>query len=99
MLTYLCFAFVSKNELAIMEFIHCVVETMDRYFGNVCELDIMFHIEKVRGSIYSPQHFVPLSLSLSQHTHMSKFSSFFFFMTRRAYVGNTHSAHSRRDQT
>ena len=35
-----------ENELAIMEFIHCVVETMDRYFGNVCELDIMFHIEK-----------------------------------------------------
>ena len=35
-----------ENELAILEFIHCVVETMDRYFGNVCELDIMFHIEK-----------------------------------------------------
>ena len=35
-----------ENELAIMEFIHCVVKTMDRYFGNVCELDIMFHIEK-----------------------------------------------------
>jgi hypothetical protein len=24
-----------QNELAILEFIHCVVETMDRYFGNV----------------------------------------------------------------
>jgi hypothetical protein len=35
-----------ENELAILEFIHCVVETMDRYFGNVCELDIMFHLEK-----------------------------------------------------
>jgi AP-4 complex subunit sigma-1 len=22
------------------------VETLDRHFGNVCELDIMFHLEK-----------------------------------------------------
>ena len=35
-----------ENELAIYEFIHCVVETLDRHFGNVCELDIMFHLEK-----------------------------------------------------
>ncbi|WVZ72089.1 hypothetical protein U9M48_020602 [Paspalum notatum var. saurae] len=36
-----------RNELAILEFIHLLVETMDRHFGNVCELDIMFHLEKV----------------------------------------------------
>jgi AP-4 complex subunit sigma-1 len=35
-----------ENELAIYEFIHCAVETLDRHFGNVCELDIMFHLEK-----------------------------------------------------
>jgi AP-4 complex subunit sigma-1 len=35
-----------ENELAIFEFIHCVVETLDRHFGNVCELDIMFHLDK-----------------------------------------------------
>eukprot|EP00959_Pyramimonas_sp_CCMP1952_P353964 7416055-Pyramimonas_sp.AAC.1 len=35
-----------ENELSILEFIHCIVETLDRYFGNVCELDIMFHIDK-----------------------------------------------------
>lgn len=35
-----------ENELAVFEFIHCVVETLDRHFGNVCELDIMFHLEK-----------------------------------------------------
>ncbi|KAL8040504.1 hypothetical protein ABFX02_10G102300 [Erythranthe guttata] len=33
------------NELGILEFIHLLVETMDRHFGN-CELDIMFHLEK-----------------------------------------------------
>ena len=34
------------NELAYLEFIHNLVETMDKYFENVCELDIMFNIEK-----------------------------------------------------
>ena len=36
----------SENELAILEFIHSLVETMDTYFESVCELDIMYHIEK-----------------------------------------------------
>eukprot|EP01041_Mallomonas_annulata_P013678 gene13678-29081_t len=35
-----------ENELAILEFIHSLVETMDKYFESVCELDIMFNIEK-----------------------------------------------------
>lgn len=34
------------NELAYLEFIHNLVETLDKYFENVCELDIMFNIEK-----------------------------------------------------
>ncbi|KAL5463370.1 hypothetical protein EMCRGX_G032263 [Ephydatia muelleri] len=36
----------SENELSLMEFIHCVVETFDRYFESVCELDIMFNLDK-----------------------------------------------------
>eukprot|EP00659_Diplonema_papillatum_P016182 gene16182-24798_t len=35
-----------ENELAILEFIHVVVETLDKYFENVCELDVMFNLEK-----------------------------------------------------
>nr|ALD47953.1 adaptor protein complex 4 subunit sigma [Isochrysis galbana] len=37
-----------ENELSILEFIHALVETLDRYFecANVCELDIMFNLEK-----------------------------------------------------
>ena len=31
-----------ENELSMMDFIHCFVETLDWHFGNVCELDIMF---------------------------------------------------------
>ena len=28
------------NELGMLEFIHNLVETMDKYFENVCELDV-----------------------------------------------------------
>jgi AP-4 complex subunit sigma-1 len=35
-----------ENELGTLEFIHCVVETFDRFFENVCELDVMFNVEK-----------------------------------------------------
>eukprot|EP00938_MAST-03A_sp_MAST-3A-sp1_P005793 g5793.t1 len=34
-----------ENELGILEFIHCLVECLDKYFSSVCELDIMFNIE------------------------------------------------------
>lgn len=34
------------NELGMLEFIHALVETLDKYFENVCELDIMFNLEK-----------------------------------------------------
>lgn len=44
---YCTIALVLQNELAILEFIHCLVETLDRYFSNVCELDLMFNLEMV----------------------------------------------------
>ena len=37
----------SVNELEVLEMIHNMVETLDKYFDNICELDIMFNIEKV----------------------------------------------------
>lgn len=30
----------TQNELALLEFIHSLVETMDKYFESVCELDV-----------------------------------------------------------
>eukprot|EP00457_Paulinella_chromatophora_P017670 gb/GEZN01018760.1/.p1 GENE.gb/GEZN01018760.1/~~gb/GEZN01018760.1/.p1 ORF type:complete len:150 (-),score=17.55 gb/GEZN01018760.1/:233-682(-) len=36
----------TENELSILELIHNLVETLDKYFENVCELDIMFNIER-----------------------------------------------------
>ena len=35
------------NELYILEIIHHYVEILDQYFGNVCELDIIFNFNKV----------------------------------------------------
>lgn len=36
----------TENELGVLEFIHALVETLDKYFESVCELDIMFNLEK-----------------------------------------------------
>ena len=36
----------SDNELITLEQIHLFVEILDRYFGNVCELDIIFNFHK-----------------------------------------------------
>eukprot|EP00922_Rhytidocystis_sp_ex-Travisia-forbesii_P025880 GHVS01037966.1.p1 GENE.GHVS01037966.1~~GHVS01037966.1.p1 ORF type:complete len:160 (+),score=12.03 GHVS01037966.1:52-531(+) len=36
----------SDNELLTLEVIHHFVEVLDRYFGNVCELDLIFNFHK-----------------------------------------------------
>ena len=37
----------TDNELASLEAVHLLVETLDIYFGNVCELDLVFNFYKV----------------------------------------------------
>ncbi len=37
-----------ENALVVLELCHAYVEALDRYFGAVCELDIMFHLDKAR---------------------------------------------------
>lgn len=39
------------NELITLEIIHRYVELLDKYFGNVCELDLIFNFNKVRTFI------------------------------------------------
>ena len=34
------------NELITLEVVHRYVEQMDKYYGNVCELDIIFNFQK-----------------------------------------------------
>lgn len=44
---YFIFAIDAEdNELLCMETIHHFVECLDRYFGNVCELDLIFNFHK-----------------------------------------------------
>lgn len=35
----------SDNELTTLEILHLYVETLDRYFDNVCELDLIFNFD------------------------------------------------------
>ena len=37
----------NDNELAYLEAIHLFVEVLDAFFGNVCELDLVFNFYKV----------------------------------------------------
>ncbi|XP_039611967.1 AP-1 complex subunit sigma-3a isoform X1 [Polypterus senegalus] len=44
---YFCCAMEGQdNELLTLELMHRYVELLDNYFGNVCELDIIFNFEK-----------------------------------------------------
>lgn len=50
----LCFVFVtdsSESQLAILDLIQVFVEALDRTFENVCELDFIFHSEKVQYTL------------------------------------------------
>ncbi|CDF36834.1 AP-3 complex subunit sigma [Chondrus crispus] len=37
----------SESELGILDLIQVFVETLDRCFENVCELDLIFHMDKI----------------------------------------------------
>ncbi len=37
----------SESELGILDLIQVFVEALDKCFENVCELDLIFHVDKV----------------------------------------------------
>merc|ERR1712210_339147 len=45
-LYFCCAVEQGDNELVVLEVIHRYVELLDKYFGSVCELDIIFNFEK-----------------------------------------------------
>lgn len=47
----------NDNELAYLESIHFFVEVLDSFFGNVCELDLVFNFYKV-GELNPPLSFL-----------------------------------------
>ena len=42
-LYFACCVEQSDNELIVLDIIHHFVEVLDRYFSNVCELDLIFN--------------------------------------------------------
>ena len=58
-LYFVCGVDTTDNELLVLETIHHFVEVLDKYFGNVCELDLIFNFHKVRNQtlllIFVPQ--------------------------------------------
>ena len=49
-LYFCCATDQNDNELLTLEIIHRYVELLDKYFGSVCELDIIFNFEKLIAS-------------------------------------------------
>jgi len=45
-LYFACCVDNDDNELITLEIIHHFVEILDKYFGNVCELDLIFNFHK-----------------------------------------------------
>ncbi|TCD69651.1 AP-1 adaptor complex sigma subunit Aps1 [Steccherinum ochraceum] len=45
-LFFVCGIGSEDNELITLEIVHRYVEVLDRYFGNVCELDLIFNFQK-----------------------------------------------------
>ena len=42
---------LEDNELACLEAIHLFVEILDNYFGNVCELDLIYYFYKAYAAL------------------------------------------------
>jgi len=59
-----------ENELGMLEFIHTLVETMDRWAGSICELDIMYSVSYgttlflVRQTVSHLYSYLPLGFIL-----------------------------------
>lgn len=57
------------NELIALEIIHLFVEVLDRYFGNVCELDLIFNFHKGKNCFHLrlKNQFIACWQNLYQH--------------------------------
>ncbi|KIM48000.1 hypothetical protein M413DRAFT_439693 [Hebeloma cylindrosporum] len=45
-LLFICEIHEKDNELIALELMHRYVEVLDQYFGNVCEMDLIFNFQK-----------------------------------------------------
>ncbi|NXI05143.1 AP3S2 protein, partial [Pachycephala philippinensis] len=56
----------SESELGILDLIQVFVETLDKCFENVCELDLIFHMDKVGGGLWAAPESAFLGLGLAR---------------------------------
>ncbi|KAJ7932651.1 AP complex, mu/sigma subunit [Mycena leptocephala] len=74
-LFFVCGIEAADNELITLEIIHRYVEVLDRYFGNVTELDLIFNFQKamrsgrivIAGEFQEPSKSAALRLVTSQN--------------------------------
>lgn len=59
------------NELLTLEIIHHYVELLDKYFGNVCELDIIFNFHKVIDLLLCKAYFMLDEILIGGHMQES----------------------------
>lgn len=68
----------NDNELAYLEAIHFFVEVLDSFFGNVCELDLVFNFYKV-CFLFSP---TPLDLPRSNVSERTRVDWYFAMVSK-----------------
>ena len=56
----------NDNELSYLEAIHFFVEVLDSFFGNVCELDLVFNFYKVRFSSFHWEGFWWMGMGMGE---------------------------------
>lgn len=81
----------TDNELITLELVHHFVEVLDRYFGNVCELDLIFNFHKVH------QSFCTCNNALGRCMANSTSSCNAFVVDMRAYLVSSDSCCSTDD--
>eukprot|EP00004_Rigifila_ramosa_P002269 TRINITY_DN12357_c0_g1_i1.p1 TRINITY_DN12357_c0_g1~~TRINITY_DN12357_c0_g1_i1.p1 ORF type:complete len:165 (-),score=48.35 TRINITY_DN12357_c0_g1_i1:30-524(-) len=70
----------SESELGILDLIQVFVETLDRCFENVCELDLIFHLDKVHnvldeivmGGLVLETNMADISAALGEQTKLEQ---------------------------
>lgn len=47
----------SESELSILDLIHSIVEGLDKIFKSVCELDLVFHMDRVKDLFFKKKQY------------------------------------------
>ena len=79
-LFFVCVADESESELGVLDLIHILVETLDKAFTEVCELDVVFNWDKINyivdeivtGGLVSETLIHEVLLSLKQQKALEK---------------------------